>query len=253
MDGSSRTTTLFTDEGPKEWKRLSVRTEEFLTKYPLEDGWRVTSSYEYVLDASPGLLEVAKTAAAAKADLSSFGLGVADIRSVIFRACLVDKQGEVLREASAHKVVVGPKDFEVGESVAYGRLLARLGIGGEILDSDERGDFAAQGITVHDDEPPASPESAPEDETSPEVETSASATPEEAPSQPEQAKTKPKGQQPPKLSRQVKLLVGRKQMKAAELGVEVPDMDINSDADAKALVAKIDEAIKAAEQAEATS
>jgi len=66
-------------------------------------------------------------------------------QTLVGRATLRDREGRVLATATAAKPIQSYKDLEVLETAARQRLLAALGFGGEVLDTDETRDQTDQG------------------------------------------------------------------------------------------------------------
>ena len=241
MTGNRSTITIFTPEGEaKTWTRLEVRNAEFLRQYP-PTVFAVHSSWTYALDASSGMLEVAKVAAAANADLGNFGLRVDDLKSVIFKAQLLGPNGTILREASAYAIVRENKDWERGETAAYARLLARLGFGGEALDKDEFSDIAEMGGAVGQETTDDTTQPGQEMHTAASVGTTATEPLADDPPNVEQDRSDKPVQ---KLSHQVRKLVGRKVLEAESLGIDFKEDAPQTDAEAKAFLEKLDQAIQ---------
>lgn len=121
------TIVLFDQDGnDHDYKLLSARLEDFYQAYPPKDGWQV------IMRADNG---------------SKFGLD----GQVVFRATLLDKKGREINSGSSCVRPTAYKDWEKGETAARQRLLAGLGFGGEILDTDEDNDIKHQGLSKDPD------------------------------------------------------------------------------------------------------
>lgn len=130
-----------------QYVKVSARIPEFLKVYGPEKGYRVLSQATDYLDFAQGRKELC-VALAAQGKLPEQHIKeFMEERRVVFKSQLVDKEGNVVAESSAIKAVWYLKDYETGETAAFQRLLARLGFGGEIFDSDEDNDMQAQGLS----------------------------------------------------------------------------------------------------------
>lgn len=135
--------------------KVSARIPEFLKAYGPDKGYRVLSTATDYLDFTQGRKDL-YLALAAQGSLPDENLKeLFAERKIVFRAQLVDKEGVVIAESSALKPIWNHKDYESGETAAFQRLIARLGFGGEVFDSDEENDIESQNLTfdVVSDEP----------------------------------------------------------------------------------------------------
>lgn len=127
-----------TPDGPKPYRKLSVRIPEFLRDYPVKEGFRILVRQLDALSYQKGLLELYQAAIRAGKKPSEVGLPeVQPEAAMVFEAVLVDRSGETLATATAVQRIREFKDWERGETAARQRLLAALGYGGDILDEDE--------------------------------------------------------------------------------------------------------------------
>lgn len=154
--------TLDTPSGPVLYKKLSARLEDFYNKYPVNAGYRVINSQTDTLSYQKGLLHLYETAVRAGHKPEALGLpSLQEQTAIVFESSLVGKDGDTIQNATAVKVIREYKDWEMGETAAFQRLLAKLGFGGEILDNDEIGDLASRGIkTGKLSDAPVNPEAA---------------------------------------------------------------------------------------------
>lgn len=131
--------------GVTQYKRVSARIEAFNSEYSSANGFRIESSMQDALSLQPGLLSLMREAVAtgkAPADV-----GFKDLESRLWMVCthrLLDKDGHVVRDASAAKPIRNYKDFEILETASLQRLMAKCGFGGEVFDDDEDRDIADQ-------------------------------------------------------------------------------------------------------------
>lgn len=148
---SKSTVAFITPAGEiKDYKLLSARIPDFLKAFPKEDGYRVKVETYDPLSIKPGLLKLYDAAISAGKNPQDVGLPpLPSGDSVIFRASLVDKDGNVLESASALRAIYQYKDWEKGETAARQRLVAALGFGGESFDEDEEGDMVDQNLKAH--------------------------------------------------------------------------------------------------------
>lgn len=134
------------------YKLFSARLPEFLKRYPPEKGWRVVRSVQSACELSPGLTRLHE--AAITAGKSPDALGLPPIPSgFVLTARLLDPQGNEVASGSAFSMGLDlqyavqsarsgngdvlRKDFEAGETAAFQRLLAAVGLGGDCFDGDE--------------------------------------------------------------------------------------------------------------------
>jgi hypothetical protein len=129
-----------------EYVPFSERLPAFLEQYPIEQGYCVVIDHSDRLSTVPGLLELYRDALSNGRPPSDVGLpDLLRFPQVVFTAKLVH-QGHVVRTASAKRDIVFYKDWEVGETAAYQRLLASLGFGSSDFDRDEAQDQQDQGL-----------------------------------------------------------------------------------------------------------
>jgi hypothetical protein len=135
---------IFNNDGTdNEYELLASRLGRFLSKYDPQRGYRIVIEAEDYLSARPGLMELYKAALSAgmkpdEAGLPPIGTGI------VFKASLLDKDGNTILTASALKAVSQYKDWEVGETAARQRLVAAAGFDGSLIKCDEEADMAAQ-------------------------------------------------------------------------------------------------------------
>lgn len=139
---------LFTAEGEvKEYKLFSARLPEFLKAFPKEQGYRVQVEASDTLSYKPGLQKLYEAAISSGKSPDQVGLPALPAGDVVvFKAMLLDKEGNVLESASALRAIRQYKDWEKGETAARQRLIAALGFGGECFDADEMSDIEDQGL-----------------------------------------------------------------------------------------------------------
>lgn len=141
------------------YTRYAARLPAFLTAYNPKDGYRVEISRTDLLSLQTGRLSLLREAIIAGKKPSDVGLpGIeSDVNTLVCTARLLDPQGQIVRSGSAAMQVLAHKDFEKLETAANQRLLAALGLGGEVFNEDEDADFAAQGLTPVDNAPAMTP------------------------------------------------------------------------------------------------
>ncbi|MHB8697761.1 MAG: hypothetical protein ACYC9J_06955 [Sulfuricaulis sp.] len=141
--------TLDTPSGPVQYRKLSSRLAAFYNEYPIKEGFRVINRQADTLSYQKGMLQLYEAAVRAGHKPEAVGLpSLKDQTAIVFEATLVGKDGDTIQNATAVKVIEQYKDWEIGETAAYQRLLAKLGFGGEVLDDDETMDMASRGIKV---------------------------------------------------------------------------------------------------------
>ena len=205
------------------YRRVSERLPEFLEQYPIGSGYRLVSSHQEYLSATPQYSEIIKAAIEKGTSFETITSTIS-FNKVIFTCQLLDESNELVANASAVKGVSQYKDYEVGETAALQRLMAKLGFGGEIFDKDEDSDFESQHLhtDVQDKKPTSEP--SPVSPISP-------AHVEEVPVKVDDIKANSKASNvPPALLRQLK-------MQAEIAGIDVPH--VNTAAEAKAALKKI--------------
>lgn len=147
---SNKKIELFTPEGEvKEYKLFSARLPAFLNAYPKEKGYRVQVEASDPLSSKAGLLRLYEAAISAGKSPDQVGLPpipAGDV--VVFKATLMDREGNALESASALRVIRQYKDWEKGETAARQRLISALGFGGDCFDADELSDIEDQGLQI---------------------------------------------------------------------------------------------------------
>lgn len=150
---SSSAVNIFNSDGSvTAYKKVSERLPAFHEKFPIGEGYRLISSSDDYLSRNEGLMMVI-------GKLLENNASIEDVQNIIplnrqlFTCQLRDESNEVVASASALKNIVQYKDYEIGETAALQRLLAKLGFGGEVFDNDEEGDFSDQGLKVVEPEP----------------------------------------------------------------------------------------------------
>ena len=144
---------IYNDQGDQtEYVPLSERLHLFHKAFPYEDGFRVKVEALNILDTMPGLAKLYERAV--ENSLSPRNIGLPDINpnEYVFKASLLNKEGEVIESGSSRRTVIMLKDWEKAETSARQRLIAALGFGGDVLDSDEKGDISDQGFSTYPDE-----------------------------------------------------------------------------------------------------
>ncbi len=120
------------------YKRYRARLPEFLERFPLEQGYRVTCEVTDLLFLRRGLLELLREAIRAGRSLSDIGLTEVepDIDLLVCTARLIGPNDRELRSGSALGRLEQPKDYECLESAACNRLLGAVGLSGDIFDDE---------------------------------------------------------------------------------------------------------------------
>jgi len=129
----------------KRWERFSSRLAQFLSKFPIEKGWRVVRESRLSSASAPELVTLYE--AAFKAGVNPRDAGLPPMpQGVVFVARLISPDGHEVASGSACSMASNlftagasqqRRDYEMGETAAFQRLLAAVGIGGEIFDTDE--------------------------------------------------------------------------------------------------------------------
>ena len=144
----SKIVEFFTPEGEvTQYRPLSARLPTFLAVYGPERGFSVDTEIVDSLSLKPGLLKLYEIVLHAGRKPEEAGLPPLNGtgQTLVGRATLRDREGRVLATATAAKPIQSYKDLEVLETAARQRLLAALGFGGEVLDTDETRDQTDQG------------------------------------------------------------------------------------------------------------
>lgn len=144
MAKQAKVVDLFNKDGSQSSYRLfSARLPEFMKAYPAEEGWRVERSAVSAASMQPELVQLHVAAVSAGKAPKDLGLPLLPT-GTLFQCKLISPQGLVVRTASTLVIVRefegagGFKDWEVGETNAFQRLVAAMGFGGDQLDADER-------------------------------------------------------------------------------------------------------------------
>ncbi len=140
---------LYTPEGEAvTYRPLSARLPEFLAVYGPVQGYAVETAFHDSLSLKPGLSKLYEAILQAEHKPEEYGLPPLNStgNTLICRALLRDRADRVVATATAAKVIQSYKDLEVLETAARQRLLAALGFGGEVLDTDETQDQADQDL-----------------------------------------------------------------------------------------------------------
>lgn len=145
---------IFNDDGTAaQYTRVSARIPEFLMVYGPDKGFRVRSEIVDYLDVSEGRKTVLMGLIENRLLDADRIEEVLNDKKYVFRSKLLDKDGNIVAEATAVKRVWKEKDFETGETAALQRLLARVGFGGDVFDIDEINDMEDQKLTYQVGEP----------------------------------------------------------------------------------------------------
>ncbi|MCB1826734.1 MAG: hypothetical protein KDJ54_19985 [Candidatus Competibacteraceae bacterium] len=158
----SKIVEFFTPEGEvTQYRPLSARLPTFLAVYGPERGFSVDTEIVDSLSLKPGLLKLYEIVLHAGRKPEEAGLPPLNGtgQTLVGRATLRDREGRVLATATAAKPIQSYKDLEVLETAARQRLLAALGFGGEVLDTDEILDQTDQGLAPRPPVPVSSPDS----------------------------------------------------------------------------------------------
>ena len=163
----NRTITFFDEMTgePHEYLRYSARLEAFNEKFGPGTGYRVESSLCGLLDLQPGRMAAVKEAAANGLKPQDCGLGKLSNMMVCTHR-LLDTEGNVVADAHAAMMVAGHKQLECLATASHQRLMAKVGIGGDIFDEDEDLDIATAAAgdepeTAEDEQPARQAETAP--------------------------------------------------------------------------------------------
>lgn len=156
---NSATMKLLTPEGESvDWKTFSSRIDQFRADYPAASGYGIKREVKSLLDFSPGLMGIYERVMSlepqrVEAMIEAMGIPKVSelLRTFVFTCSLV-KDGEVLEMATAARQVnqlnFNSRGWEKAESAAESRMLAMLGIGGEVLDKDAAEDMADAGFKL---------------------------------------------------------------------------------------------------------
>lgn len=135
----------------KKWTRFSARLGQYLTEYPIKEGWRTLLETSMAASKAPELLPLYQAALQAGMNPREAGLPALPA-GMIFTATLVSPDGKEMASGSSTLLGgsmfgqgVGSKEFECHETAAFQRLLAAVGLGGEVFDGDEDRNIASVG------------------------------------------------------------------------------------------------------------
>lgn len=138
---------LDNDGQSTQYLRVSARIPQFLAEYGPQKGYRVLSEISDYQDVTENrmafMLALIQNGQLPEDRIEE----ILNDKKFVFRSKLLDKEGNVIAEATAVKRVWREKDFETGETAAFQRLMARVGFGGELFDIDENNDIEDQNIT----------------------------------------------------------------------------------------------------------
>jgi hypothetical protein len=133
------------DGEPKQWRVLSARLRSFWKAHPPEEGWALKTEATDYLSTKPQLATLYNTVLAAGSTPEEKGLPSLEhaAKTVVMRT-LLTHNGQVVASASSLKPIgfFSTRDWEKAETASVNRLLARIGLGGEVLDRDEAEDIA---------------------------------------------------------------------------------------------------------------
>lgn len=142
------------DGSASDYELLASRLPKFLEVYGPDKGYRVVIEATDYLESRPGLMRLYEAALAGgmkpvDAGLPSIG------RGIIFKATLLDKDGNMVLNASALHAINTNKDWECGETAARQRLVAAAGFNGNLIRQDEKADMENQKLeTAHETQVP---------------------------------------------------------------------------------------------------
>ncbi|MEY2117133.1 hypothetical protein [Rhodanobacter sp. FW106-PBR-R2A-1-13] len=153
MKSSPSVVNIFTKEGDiKPYKVVAARVPEFLNRFPIEAGWRHIREVVEASSLTPHL--AALHLAAVTGGKKPNELGLPELpQGLVFISRLLNPSGEEVASGSATSPALDlfapgnevRKDYEAAETAAYQRLLAAVGIGGEVFTEDETRTVARMG------------------------------------------------------------------------------------------------------------
>lgn len=153
---------IYDEEGPKRYERFSSRLPRFHAMFPIADGWRHVHEVCEAAAMVPSLVALHQAAIAGGKKPSEMGLPALP-RGMVFTARLINPEGHEVASGSStsqsldlfspamgansqgNTTCYPRKDFECGETAAFQRLLAAVGLGGDLFDSDEDSTIASMG------------------------------------------------------------------------------------------------------------
>lgn len=136
------------------YKTVSARIAGFLAEYGPKHGYRISSSAMDYLSFAQGRLTLSMALANQGTLPAEEAVNLLKNARVLFTCKLINKEGDVIAEASAVKNVIQLKDHETGETAAFQRLMAKLGHGGEVFDNDEFNDMLDQQLHTSESQKP---------------------------------------------------------------------------------------------------
>lgn len=140
-----------------DYKAFAARLPQFLEKFPIEAGWRHERTVVEALGLVPHLHQLYLEAIKAGKNPKELGLPPLP-QGFVFTSRLVNPNGEVVSSGSSTKVVAdmttpglyASKEFEAAETAAFQRLLAAVGLGGDVFHDDEVNTIESMGNKVVD-------------------------------------------------------------------------------------------------------
>jgi len=126
-----------------DYELLASRLPKFLEQYGPDKGYRVVIQTKPLMEIKPGMLRLYEAAIAAGKMPSEVGLPPVG-EGMIFKALLLDKDGNTVLTASSLCKINEYKDWEIGETAARQRLVAAAGYNGTLIENDEKGDLNKQ-------------------------------------------------------------------------------------------------------------
>jgi len=130
-----------------DYELLASRLPKFLEKYGPDKGYRVVVQTKPLLELKPGMLRLYEAAIQAGKAPTEVGLPAIG-EGVVFKASLIDENGNTVLTASSLCKINEYKDWEVGETAARQRLVAAAGFNGSLIEKDEKSDIAEQQKTA---------------------------------------------------------------------------------------------------------
>ena len=137
--------TIFKENGDAmTYETVAERLPKFEAAFPASEGWRVVRAHEPSLAKNDRLARLWEKALDAGQNPKELGLPAFKANAFVFTATLLDKEGHVVRNASAYAEIFSRKDWEAAETAAFQRLMAACGFGGD-MDLDEAYDLEQMG------------------------------------------------------------------------------------------------------------
>lgn len=153
MKASPSVVNIFTKEGEiKPYKLHAARLPEFLQRFPIAEGWRHVREVAEACSLAPQLAAMHLAAVTAGKKPADLGLPALP-QGLVFTSRLFDPNGNEVSSGSATSPALDlfcpaatvRKDYEAAETAAFQRLLASVGIGGEVFNEDEARTTQAMG------------------------------------------------------------------------------------------------------------